>query len=454
MRVLEFRCTELNAFLDYHFRFHRDVSFLYGINGSGKTSVLRAIASLLTPDPFWLFNTDYKELHILFEHLGERTRISAVRTDKRLSMQIAGSVQLSEEIDLDDARLAVGRTLEEDFRTIADTDEWALRSRYFVERFKTFSQISALPTPIFLGLDRTTLTQGTIKHQPRSRRSRSIHPYFRTQLDDAMQEAERLLAQQLSALSIERNKIFAALRNEFVLSLFQIPTSRSQSLLDVNKDKFKKRQEEMRNSVINALQKINIGSNKINDVVEPFFEEMKRVWDLASQAVPPSHDDQKALVAYFEKVTPQLNFKPYISIIEGTLSKIEEANNKDRELYNTVESYQNIMNSFFGDSNKYLLLDENTVNVLLPTGKITDITSLSSGERQIFVLITHLVFNPAMHGENILLIDEPELSLHLKWQRQFVSSVRDASPSTQMILATHSPEIIFDLHDHLIPLSA
>jgi predicted ATP-binding protein involved in virulence len=89
---------------------------------------------------------------------------------------------------------------------------------------------------------------------------------------------------------------------------------------------------------------------------------------------------------------------------------------------------------------------------VLPSGKTTDITALSSGERQIFVLITHLVFTPLMRAENVLLIDEPELSLHLKWQKGFVSAIRAANPGIQMILATHSPEIIFDLEDKMIPL--
>jgi predicted ATPase len=111
------------------------------------------------------------------------------------------------------------------------------------------------------------------------------------------------------------------------------------------------------------------------------------------------------------------------------------------------------MDSFFGDSGKALLFEENTVKVRLPSSKIADLTSLSSGERQIFVLITHLIFNPAIRRENVLLIDEPELSLHLKWQRQFVAAIRQASPSTQMVLATHSPEIIFDLDDKLIELT-
>ena len=47
---------------------------------------------------------------------------------------------------------------------------------------------------------------------------------------------------------------------------------------------------------------------------------------------------------------------------------------------------------------------------------------------------------------------QPELSLHLKWQRQFVPAIRRASPGTQMVLATHSPEIVFDMESRLIGL--
>jgi len=68
--------------------------------------------------------------------------------------------------------------------------------------------------------------------------------------------------------------------------------------------------------------------------------------------------------------------------------------------------------------------------------------ALSSGERQLVVILTHLAFNPQARRANVLIIDEPELSLHLRWQELFVEAVTSAGPGVQLILATHSPSII------------
>jgi predicted ATP-binding protein involved in virulence len=58
------------------------------------------------------------------------------------------------------------------------------------------------------------------------------------------------------------------------------------------------------------------------------------------------------------------------------------------------------------------------------------------------VILTHLAFNNQAKRANVLIIDEPELSLHLRWQELFVDAVTAASPGLQLILATHSPSII------------
>ena len=84
--------------------------------------------------------------------------------------------------------------------------------------------------------------------------------------------------------------------------------------------------------------------------------------------------------------------------------------------------------------------------------QLNDVTILSSGERQIFVLIAHLAMNSEMQRANVLMIDEPELSLHLKSQKQFVYSVQKVSPKTQITLATHSPEIISNLFNKTVAL--
>lgn len=66
-------------------------------------------------------------------------------------------------------------------------------------------------------------------------------------------------------------------------------------------------------------------------------------------------------------------------------------------------------------------------------------SSLSSGEKQLLILLTETLLQ--QNVPTIFLADEPELSLHIDWQRKIISSVRELNPNAQIIVATHSPEI-------------
>jgi predicted ATP-dependent endonuclease of OLD family len=50
-------------------------------------------------------------------------------------------------------------------------------------------------------------------------------------------------------------------------------------------------------------------------------------------------------------------------------------------------------------------------------------------------------------GDNPILIDEPEMSMHIDWQTELVSAIRQLNPKAQLILATHSPEIMAEVAD-------
>ncbi|MBA4155728.1 AAA family ATPase, partial [Flavobacterium sp.] len=85
---------------------------------------------------------------------------------------------------------------------------------------------------------------------------------------------------------------------------------------------------------------------------------------------------------------------------------------------------------------------ELTFNNLDKNGKAVteykDINYLSSGEQQILILFSYIAFN-SQNGK-IFIIDEPELSLHIKWQEDFLEKLEKITPkNTQLILATHSP---------------
>lgn len=72
-------------------------------------------------------------------------------------------------------------------------------------------------------------------------------------------------------------------------------------------------------------------------------------------------------------------------------------------------------------------------------GSVVDLDQLSSGEREIIAFFTFLCTKSI--NNSILIIDEPELHLHAKWQSILLYAIREIFPDSQLFLATHSNEI-------------
>ncbi len=68
------------------------------------------------------------------------------------------------------------------------------------------------------------------------------------------------------------------------------------------------------------------------------------------------------------------------------------------------------------------------------------ISQLSSGEKQLIILLTETLLQKK--SQTIFIADEPELSLHIEWQRKIIPSIKELNPNAQIIVATHSPEIV------------
>nr|WP_288500436.1 AAA family ATPase [uncultured Pseudomonas sp.] len=92
---------------------------------------------------------------------------------------------------------------------------------------------------------------------------------------------------------------------------------------------------------------------------------------------------------------------------------------------------------------KALILDRRTLQVKvksLATGKTMSLEFLSSGEKQMISLFARLYLYP---NKKLVLIDEPELSLSLDWQRKILLDVLRSHSCEQVIAITHSP-FVFD----------
>ena len=85
-------------------------------------------------------------------------------------------------------------------------------------------------------------------------------------------------------------------------------------------------------------------------------------------------------------------------------------------------------------------------------GRKVPIEALSSGEQHQLVLFFELLFE--IKENALILIDEPELSLHVAWQKKFVGDLMKIIDLNQfdVILATHSPQLISRWTDLVVEL--
>lgn len=105
-----------------------------------------------------------------------------------------------------------------------------------------------------------------------------------------------------------------------------------------------------------------------------------------------------------------------------------------------------------GDERPRLLIDRG--------GTTVAVRQLSDGERGTLALVLDLtrrlaqanpdMTDPAAEAEAVVLIDEIDLHLHPKWQRQIVRNLTAAFPRCQFIATTHSPQVIGEVeHDRI-----
>ena len=100
-----------------------------------------------------------------------------------------------------------------------------------------------------------------------------------------------------------------------------------------------------------------------------------------------------------------------------------------------------MVDELFAETGKKIDRKNNEIQFLLGKETLTPY-QLSSGEKQMLaILLTVLVENREPYA---LLMDEPEISLHIDWQQRLIDLIRQLNPNAQIILSTHSPALIMD----------
>lgn len=135
--------------------------------------------------------------------------------------------------------------------------------------------------------------------------------------------------------------------------------------------------------------------------------------------------------------------------IDDTIEKLAVYNNLIKKLDIFVKTINNKLYN-----KKIKVSSEFGLKVVGKNEKELDLNKLSSGEQQIIVLYYELIFE--MTDKMVLLIDEPEISLHVAWQRTLMDDLNKIinlkEDSLSVIVATHSPQVINNNWNDIIDL--
>ncbi|MBZ8142267.1 hypothetical protein CLD22_20490 [Rubrivivax gelatinosus] len=110
-----------------------------------------------------------------------------------------------------------------------------------------------------------------------------------------------------------------------------------------------------------------------------------------------------------------------------------------------IHRFTGTINSLFSRGKK-LQTNESGLAVVLADGKLISPAFLSSGEKHLLLILLQ-----SMTAErNTVIVDEPELSMHIDWQHALTETIHRLNPQCQLILASHSPEIMANVPDEKI----
>ena len=123
-----------------------------------------------------------------------------------------------------------------------------------------------------------------------------------------------------------------------------------------------------------------------------------------------------------------------------------ELDEKKEEKFRAITSFKTIINDFYKESKKFLEVDKEKpliVNMNTNEGMLNiETPKLSSGEKQLLIIFLTVV----LQGDKafILLMDEPESSLHVEWQSMLLDSLKQLNDNIQIIIATHNPLLVLN----------
>jgi len=397
-------------------------SVIFGPNGIGKTTLLQIMSAFFS-----------KSEDILL-----------VNKVKKISCEIFDEINSKEyhvEVDYKEGQYL-----------------WSTKGMKFFDELKSLSigvergiapqNTSINPSIIYDFLYRSSVTSRKLflRHKSSNRLSAEADVLFRTEMRTLATEISEFLRRGSS------RRISTSTEIDFGIAHLNLKNIKMENIEELLFMKFLegkyKLNKNIQSALFDTISTLMNNPKMIDRVEKPsgeFVISIDKYKDRIKDALSENSDNRfmDSIVEILDKycenyydLKNQLN-PVYITLFENMIKELE-IEDKSRSGINVIVSRFNELL----DGGKKLVISSNRRIYIDVDGEEHGINELSSGERHILTFLT--LISAIGEGRNFIFIDEPEISLNLKWQRNILPLIESILPNSQIIVASHSAAISQD----------
>ena len=445
---------------DYTISLPEDISVIVGPNAIGKTTVFSLLESLLTyPDDEinaqYLLETVYQEFSISFEG-GSSISLKKTKDGVVISYEnmanMRGFTNRNAELEdnilllFNDTSVQLARKMEQHFKRVNEVMHIE-KNQFYFSKIKRSLDVNSIRNSIVASLNNSfDMKQVFIESMKTYRSTGNPFRFLESIWNASIQLNEDNAMTQIIGLHDSWqlfNSFSDKLEHIIKEKIFESVNSNSERIIPFFVLDFKQSMLDNWNYIIKAIEENGVGQDPQEVLLtENAIVALNRIIDrkLYDKSLP----DIEKVLSLLKQLKPVDITKKRNSISNDICVRIDSLD----DMVKKFDYFSEVISDFYYDddkSKKYPIIKENLEIgfCLAENDVVLSAYELSSGELNIASVIYDTIFK--LKNGAVLLVDEPEVSLHLVWQHHYIEAIlgilKHFNLNSQVIIASHSPFI-------------
>ncbi len=430
MRIKQINIKGLFAMFDHEVLLNMEehITIIYGINGIGKTMVFKILHCFFNTNFFELSLKPFEELTIVFD---DDSLFKILNTKSKFIIDFYSSNNKNKQtFDLSKYK--------------NDNEKTRINIlKYLIDKFP----ISKIGEDRYLFHETNKiLTHKELSKKYADIKSNDLEKYVKIK---NIKELEEIIAKQKLYFIETQRLIRFNLDNKNIISKklqnhqsdYKIDTVKFYSN-DLAKIISNKHHEY---SLLSEKLELSLGKRLMDKKIET-IDDINKLKEENSK-LEKNRNEFKAVGLLEDEKEEKFNIPDDIDALTKAVLSVNIQNMKVKltifdELYNKLKIFLDILNNKRLSFKKISIHPKKGFIFKNSNGKILEATELSSGEQHEIVMFYELLFK--VPETSLVLIDEPEISLHIAWQKDFLNDMSEIVKirNFDILVATHSPSIV------------